>query len=107
LSRTRTVGEWFSKQFDDAVSVVEGAIASAGSPKSDVSGITLRINRAINTAGIGQAELAREIGVSRQAVNDWIKGRSVNIRPDHLFALSDALHVDARWLATGKQEHNK
>ena len=48
-----------------------------------------------------QSELARRVGVSRQAVNDWIKGRSVNIRPETLVRLADALGVEIRWLATG------
>lgn len=67
--------------------------------------ITQRIQEAYAAAkadGLSQAELARRVGVSKQAVGDWLKGRVTEIRPDNLYALADALQVEARWLATGK-----
>jgi transcriptional regulator with XRE-family HTH domain len=63
--------------------------------------ITDRIRQAIDASGLKQAEIARRVGVERQTVGDWYHGRSVNVRPDHLFALADVLGVEARWLATG------
>lgn len=63
--------------------------------------ITDRIRQAIDASGLKQAEIARRVGVERQTVGDWYHGRSVNVRPDHLFTLADVLGVEARWLATG------
>jgi transcriptional regulator with XRE-family HTH domain len=67
----------------------------------DTSSITDRIASALAESQLEQAELARRVGVSRQAVNDWLKGRSVNIRPETLVRLADVLGVEIRWLATG------
>ena len=67
--------------------------------------ITERLAAAFATAapmGLKQADIARRIGVSRATVNDWFQGRSVNLRPEHLFAVADLLQVEARWLATGQ-----
>lgn len=58
--------------------------------------------REVELRGVKQADLARRIGVSRATVNDWMKGRAVSIKPPHLFALADALGVEARRLATGR-----
>jgi transcriptional regulator with XRE-family HTH domain len=58
--------------------------------------------RAAETDGLTQADLARRCGVSRATVNDWLKGRAVSIKPPHLFAVADALGIEARWLATGQ-----
>jgi transcriptional regulator with XRE-family HTH domain len=57
---------------------------------------------AFASSGLSQADLARRCGVTRASVNGWLQGRTVNIRPDHLFAAADALGVEARWIATGK-----
>jgi transcriptional regulator with XRE-family HTH domain len=64
--------------------------------------ITDRVRAAIDASGLTQAEIARRVGVERQTVGDWYHGRSINIRPEHLFALADTLGIEARWLATGK-----
>lgn len=53
-------------------------------------------------AGVTQADLARRVGVSRATVGDWLHGRASSLRADTLFAVADALNVEARWLATGK-----
>lgn len=47
----------------------------------------------------GQAQLAREIGVGKQSIGDWLKGSMP--AADVIFRLSDVLGVDPRWLATG------
>lgn len=47
----------------------------------------------------GQAQLAREIGVGKQSISDWLKGSMP--AADVVFRLADALKVDPRWLATG------
>lgn len=63
--------------------------------------ITERLIAAFAESGMGQVEFAKRAGVSKQTVNGWLKGRVTNIRPDNLFAASDALSINARWLATG------
>jgi transcriptional regulator with XRE-family HTH domain len=63
--------------------------------------ITDRLNAAFDRSGLSQAELARMVGLTRGSINSWLRGRSINIRPEHLFAVADALRVEARWLATG------
>ena len=63
--------------------------------------ITDRLSLAFDRSPLSQADLARVVGLTRGAVNGWLRGRSVNIRPEHLFAVADALGVEARWLATG------
>lgn len=69
--------------------------------------ITERIVQAIKHAlTLGkfenQSEIAKASGVSKQALTDWVKGRSKDLKPHHLFAFADACGVEARWLATGK-----
>lgn len=66
------------------------------------SSITDRLTLALHESGLTQAALGRIVGVTRGAINGWLRGRAVNIRPEHLFAAADALGVEARWLATGK-----
>jgi len=59
-----------------------------------------RLNEAMIRAGISNADLARAVGVSRQAVTYWKSGRSV---PSSAVAkqVADALRVDPVWLMTG------
>jgi len=72
--------------------------------------ITDRINQRFAEMELEQghkltdAELARQVGVSRQTFGDWRKGRSVNITPENLVSLADTLQVEIRWLATGQGE---
>jgi len=47
------------------------------------------------------SDLARACGVTRQAVSQWMRGQSTNIRPDNLVCVADWLGVEVRWLATG------
>jgi len=50
---------------------------------------------------LSQAELARGINVTRNAVSLWENGSSKSMTPENLFAAADFLRVSARWLATG------
>lgn len=52
---------------------------------------------------MSQAELARRVGITRSAVNQWVKKGCVST-PEHLFAAADALGCSPRWLATGRKE---
>ena len=58
-------------------------------------------------SNLSKTELARRVGVSRGAVSQWLNGSSTNLRPQHLFAVADALSIEARWLATGKGPKEK
>lgn len=64
--------------------------------------ITERLAIALERSGMSQSDLARRVRLTRGSVNGWLKGRAVNLRPPHLFAVADALNVEARWLATGE-----
>ena len=64
--------------------------------------ITTRLNEAIRESRYSRhADLARALGVSKQAVCEWTKGRAKNIRPEHLIQLAETLGVEAKWLAIG------
>jgi len=65
-----------------------------------------RIKVARTNKGLTLAQLSTFIGVSPQQVGN-IENRGDGISPDSLFALSDLLGVDARWLATGKDGLSK
>lgn len=47
------------------------------------------------------ADLQSKMGVSRQTVSKWLNGHVEELTPAMLFKLSDALNVNARWLALG------
>lgn len=65
--------------------------------------IVQAIQYAISTGKFeNQTEIAKASGVSKQALTDWIKGRSRDLKPHHLFAFADACGIEPRWLATGK-----
>lgn len=46
-----------------------------------------------------QADLARRVGISRQAISLWFKSDEVSIRSRHLFALANVLGVSVDTLA--------
>lgn len=52
--------------------------------------------------GLQQSHLAEVAGVSESAVSQWEKGKTKNLKLEHLFAIADALKVHARWLALGQ-----
>ena len=47
----------------------------------------------LKARGWSQAELARRVGVSRQAVSLWFRGTEANLQGRHLVRLSEALGV--------------
>ncbi len=61
-----------------------------------------RIKLALGHSGLTPAELARQSGVKRQSVNDWIHGGTKRISGEVLLKASAALGVGAAWLASGK-----
>lgn len=52
--------------------------------------------------GVRPGELAGAVGVSISAVLQWLGGMTKGLKPENLFAVADALGVEARWLGTGK-----
>jgi SOS-response transcriptional repressor LexA len=61
-----------------------------------------RVRKAVLDSGLKQNELARRIGVTPAAVNNWLNRGARDIRSDILFALSETSGKSARWLATGE-----
>jgi len=54
-------------------------------------------------AGIAtEAEFARRVGISPQAVQRWLYGRLNRIDARALFRISDVIQLSGRWLVTGK-----
>lgn len=47
------------------------------------------------------ADLARRMKLNRQTVHKWTSGEGDKLTPELLYRLSDALNVNARWLALG------
>lgn len=70
--------EWVTRDFDD------------------------RLRLAIKMKGITQKELAARIGVSEAIVSRWVRGNRFP-HAKQLFALAEALDVDAEWLTLGKE----
>ena len=63
-----------------------------------------RIKQARTRANLSQESLADKVGLTKGAISQWEVGISQSCKIDTLFLLSDALMVDARWLALGKGE---
>lgn len=68
----------------------------------DVETIADRIRSARIAAGFEtQVDLAKAMGLSKSAVNQWEVGKNENLKLAHLVKLADLCDVDIRWLATG------
>lgn len=61
-----------------------------------------RVTRAVTESGHNASSVARKIGVSPEAVGQWMKGPTKNLRNENLFALADATGFSARWIGTGQ-----
>lgn len=61
-----------------------------------------RIARAIESSGKMKKTIAEECGVRPAAVTQWIDGTSKGMKPENLFALSDATGFAPRWIAIGE-----
>ena len=64
-------------------------------------GVGGRIKAAREASGWTQPELAKRIGVSKSAVNQWENGAIQNLKLGNLFAVADALGMDVRELVFG------
>lgn len=65
-----------------------------------------RITELRNLNGISQYELAKALGVSRQAVSKWENGQS---NPDsmNLIRLAEILDTDIEYLTTGRRSYGR
>ncbi len=61
-----------------------------------------RVSYALETAGLTPAAAAKQLKCSREAIQQWISGKTKNIKNELLFSFSDLTHFEARWIATGK-----
>lgn len=66
-----------------------------------------RLKLAREARGLTQVELAKVAGVPQQTISALETKQSSVTKADTLFLLSDALGVNARWLATGDGEMDK
>ncbi|CAA2107698.1 LexA family transcriptional regulator [Variovorax paradoxus] len=60
-----------------------------------------RLKKAMDAAGISQAELARACGVKPPSVNGWLSGKAKFLRGENLLSAAKALNVSQQWLANG------
>ncbi len=60
-----------------------------------------RIKQARLDAEMTQAELARKVGVSREAVSQWESGESKGMKPENLIKCAVTLQVRPEYLVTG------
>lgn len=67
-----------------------------------VMGLPERVKWAIEHAGTDQASLARQIGITKGAIGQWVSGKTEFIRPAYLFRAARALRVEPEWLGTGE-----
>lgn len=49
-----------------------------------------------------QSEVARAVGVTREAISQWESGGIKDLKPDNLLAVADYFGVSIRWLVTGR-----
>lgn len=61
-----------------------------------------RIKEARLAVDLKQPELARLVGVTKQAVSHWETGRTKDIRNATFAKIAEVTGYSARWLATGK-----
>lgn len=66
--------------------------------------IGARIKHAREKAGLTMVQLAKCVGVSKQAVWGWEVGVTKGPKPEHLLAIRDVLNVSLDWLILGTGE---
>lgn len=62
-----------------------------------------RLNRARDEAGVNWSELARAVGVRKQAAQAWKDGSAKAATPANLIALARFLRVRIEWLGIGEE----
>lgn len=66
-----------------------------------MKGIAERLKESRRSAGMTQADLDLEAGLSKGHVSKIERGERVDLAPSTAMALADALDVDVRWLVFG------
>ena len=61
-----------------------------------------RVKLAIRTSGLSASEVGRRLGVSPEAVLQWMNGPTKNLRMKYLFGLAKLTGYEAEWLGTGE-----
>ncbi len=61
-----------------------------------------RVRASRKQAGLSQRDIAKALGISPSAVNQWEHGVTKNMKLHYFFALARLLGQDPQWLATGK-----
>ncbi len=66
---------------------------------SKLSDRVLEIRRELDISGV---EFGDIIGISKSAVSKLELGKSMNLKLDHLYTLSDSTSYSAEWIAIGR-----
>lgn len=64
--------------------------------------LAARVKECLRLSGMSGADVARELGISRSAISQWLKGNVKNIRGDNLILLASKAGVRPEWLVSGK-----
>lgn len=68
----------------------------------DLSTLGGRVGHALRESGLQVEAAASRLGINRQAIYQWIDGRTKNIKNEYLFGFADITGFSARWIATGE-----
>lgn len=77
-------------------------IAGRMSAMDNEQTMSARLTAVREERGLSRPQLAKLIGVTRAAVNQWEDGSVANIRPPNLLKLCDVLGIEVRWLVYGE-----
>ena len=61
-----------------------------------------RIDRALESSGKTRADLARELGISTQAITSLGRRPNARMKHENLVRAAEAMQCDVDWLATGR-----
>lgn len=67
----------------------------------DLATLGGRVAHAVQASTYPIESIAARMGISKQAIYQWIDGRTKNIRNEHLFPFADITGFSPRWIATG------
>jgi transcriptional regulator with XRE-family HTH domain len=65
-------------------------------------GLPKRLRKSMTAKAINGAELARRIGVKRQAISNWLAGRAEPTQ-HNLRSLAVILDIEQEWLSSGRK----
>ncbi len=77
-------------------------IESMESDDLDLSTLGGRVAHVVRSSTSPIEAIAARMGISKQAIYQWIDGRTKNIRNEHLFPFADITGFSPRWIATGE-----